>query len=435
MKVLGLVVEYNPFHKGHMHHIKSSIELVKPNYVIAIMSGNFVQRGEPSIIDKFTRTKIALDSGIDVVIELPLVYSIQDANGFAKGSIGLLERSNIITDLVFGSESYDLKSLKYISNILTDQPKKFKKLLKKYLKDGLSFPNARKNAVIEYFTNYVNNDFNINFNSIEKSNDILGLEYINNLNYYNSKITPNLIKRIGSEYNSEIYKGELSSASAIRRMIKNNQLNLIKNSLTINSYERLIEDIQLGKGPIFYEDLNDIIISRLKLIQDPRNILNYWGINEGIEKRIFKAAKNNYYLNDLIKEIKTKRFTFSRIKRTLLSILFNLDKKIIEEANLYGPQYLRVLGFNSNGKNLLSIMKKKCKIPIITTSSKYLNIYKYIKNNTIKSNKRYISDPAIFLNHIEKDFIASDIYTILYKNKNYSLNRPDFINKVIIHKE
>lgn len=218
LKVLGIVVEYNPFHNGHLHHLKEAKTLINPDYTIAVMSGNFVQRGEPAILDKFSRAEIAVNMGVDVVLELPFVYCIQDASGFATGAIGVLERTNVVTDIVFGSESSNLEVLDKISNILYEQPKNFKKLLNKNLKKGLSFPNARKFALVEHLesSNYEHNVLDI----LEQSNDILGLEYLNALKLYNSKIVPHTIQRIKAEYNQKEFTGEISSATAIRNLIE-----------------------------------------------------------------------------------------------------------------------------------------------------------------------------------------------------------------------
>jgi len=242
LNVLGLVVEYNPFHNGHLHHLNASKSLVNSDYVVAVMSGNFVQRGEPAIIDKFSRAEIALKMGIDIVFELPFVYTIQDASGFANGAIGVLERTGVVSDLVFGSESADIEGLSQISDILINQPKEYKKTLNRYLKEGLSFPNARKYALNDYFTQ-ISEEKEI-IEKLEKSNDILGLEYLNALKLYDSKIKPQTIKRIGVNYNEEQYTGEISSATAIRKLIEQGELEKVKAAVPDVSYDILEREIR-----------------------------------------------------------------------------------------------------------------------------------------------------------------------------------------------
>jgi len=214
VRVLGLIVEYNPFHNGHLYHIKKSVELINPDYTVAVMSGNFVQRGEPAIVDKFARTQMALSYGADVVFELPFVYCVQDAGGFACGSIGVLHRTGTVTDIVFGSESSDIGILNEISGILSSQPQEYTIILKKYLKEGLSFPNARKYAILDYLSSKSYPIENIQL--LEKSNDILGLEYLNYLKQYGSSIQAHCIARQGSSYNDETVTSHLASATAVR---------------------------------------------------------------------------------------------------------------------------------------------------------------------------------------------------------------------------
>lgn len=429
LRVLGVVVEYNPFHNGHLHHLNEAKALIAPDYTIAVMSGNFVQRGEPAILDKFSRAEIAVKMGIDVVFELPFVYSIQDANGFARGSIGVLERTRVVTDIVFGSESTDLDGLNKVSEVLINQPKPFKKLLNKYLKEGLSFPNARKYALNEYFQpfNYAQDIVSV----LEQSNDILGLEYLNSLKLYKSDIEPHVIKRVKAKYNQSEFTGEISSATAIRNLIKNNDINKVEQSVPKLSYEILIREIDLGKSPIFFESMREMILAKLRILKK-EDLLNIDGVKEGLDKRFIDCSKRNATLTELIECVKTKRFTLTRVKRTLLKIFFDLKEEQVKLYNRYGPQYLRVLGFTKKGQELLNEIKRVSSYPIITTPSRYKRIYNKLSDEMLSSKKKYQSIPEIYISQIEYDFLASNIYSLLFKNKEFASYEPDKKNQVII---
>jgi predicted nucleotidyltransferase len=223
--------------------------------VVVIMSGNFVQRGEPAIIDKWSRTEAALKNGVDLVIELPFVYSIQDARGFAYGAVSTLDKTGVIDKLVFGSESSKTKELKDIAKVLVNEPNELKTGIKKYLKEGLSFPNARKYALRDY----LKKDTSI----LGRSNDILGLEYIYTLMKLGSRIEPITIKRVGANYNDKELSKIHSSATAIRNHIeKENNLNIDVPKVTKEILQR---EFSKGRGPVFYKDVSDTILTILNI--------------------------------------------------------------------------------------------------------------------------------------------------------------------------
>lgn len=424
MRTLGLIVEYNPFHKGHLYHLKKSIEKTNPSHVVAIMSGNFVQRGEPAIINKFARTKMALNNGIDLVIELPFIFSIQDAGGFANGSIGTLSRLKKIDDLVFGSESNDIELLNEISEILYRKPAFYDSKIKRYLKEGISYPNARKKALLDILKKPEAKEI------IESSNDILGIEYLLYLKKYNSLITPHSIKRIGSNYNEKKLENEISSATAIRESIYENGLNNLKDFVPKKTLTILESEITSKRGPIKIKDIEQIIF--YKLYSSTREELEmYYGVIEGLSKRFLDASKKTNNIYDLIDNVKTKRFTRTRIKRTLLNIIFDIKKDDIKIVNKYGPQYIRVLGFNEKGQDFLSKIKKEIEIPIFTTVSKYEKIKKRIDEKLL-SKEKYKINVEVMDYIFKKDIQASNIYASLYsQTSNKYLETMDYNNIVI----
>jgi predicted nucleotidyltransferase len=424
MKSLGLIVEYNPFHKGHLHHLEKSIEKINPSHIVAVMSGNFVQRGEPALINKFARTEMALENGIDLVLELPFVYSIQDAGGFANGSVGTLSRLKKIDNLVFGSESNNLELLDEIAELLYTKPAYFNSKLKGYLKEGISYPNARKKALLDILKKQEAKEI------IESSNDILGIEYLLHLKKYNSSIIPNTIKRVGSKYNEKNLETEISSATAIRESIFENGLSNLNNFVPEKTLKILGSEITSKRGPIKIKDIEQIVFYNI-YSKTREQLEQYHGVIEGMSKRFLDASKSTKNIYDFIDKVKTKRFTRTRIKRTLLNIVFDIKKEDIKMVNKYGPQYIRVLGFNKKGQEFLSEIKKDIEIPIFTTVSKYESIKKRIDENLL-SNEKYKVNSEVMDYSFKKDVLASNIYTSFYKfdSKKY-LESMDYENQVI----
>ena len=252
MKVIGLITEYNPFHFGHLYHLEKSKKLTGADYSIAIMSGSFVQRGEPSLIDKWTKAKMAIDNGVDLVIELPFIFSSQTAELFAYGSIVLLHKLNIIDYISFGSELDDIDYLKTIADILVEEPSYYKQRLKKYLNMGYSFPVSRSNALEDYFSKFhIENPENIK-NNLKMSNNILAIEYLKSLKIIDSSIKPITIKRIGSSYNEYKLNHRIASATGIRNSILNSNIDSIKDYTPDKSFYHLVDYIDKYKNFNFF---------------------------------------------------------------------------------------------------------------------------------------------------------------------------------------
>jgi len=421
-RVLGLVVEYNPFHYGHLHHLHESIRLINPDYIVAVMSGNFCQRGEPAIVNKFARTRVALMNGVDLVLELPVVYATQDAGGFAIGSVGVLHKSGVVTDMVFGSESGDIDFLRKVANILVNQTPEFQEAFKKQLKLGYSYPNARKYALMDVLNGEVS--------KLSKSNDILGIEYVKSIIQYESSIEPHVIKRMGADYNDEQFKGKFSSASAIRRSIKVGEFEHSKEALPPATYEVLYEEFSKGRGPIFWEDLEFVIGMFRKLKRE--DFEKIYSFNEGLDLRFYEAARESGDLQRFVEMVKAKRFTYSRIRRAILHVLLDMDKERIEKSNALGPQYLRVLGFNSKGRELLKQIKKQSEVPIISTASLYKQVLEDAQKQNMEGKRLWKIDRELFIWQFERDILASDIYTFLYPNKSLRSAGMDFEQPIMM---
>lgn len=428
MKVLGIIVEYNPFHNGHLYHLKNAKELVKPDYTVAVMSGSFCQRGEPAIIDKFSRAQIALLNGVDVVFELPFVYATQDAGGFAKGAIWLLERTNVVTDIAFGSESANIDFLTKIATVMIDQPEPFPRFMKEELKKGHSFPNARKYALLKYFelTKELNSKEVLR---IEKSNDILGVEYIKSLKELKSDIRVHVIKRVGADDRDENFKGRFSSATSIRKMIIDGQWDKVTQAVPETSLKIIARELNEGRGPVTLQQLEQIMLAKVRLTRR-EELQRLYGFNEGIDLRFIQCASKYGELDQFLSCIKTKRFTMSKIRRLLLYALFNVSQEFLSRCNELGPQYLRILGFNNRGRQLLSVIKRKSKIPVLSVCSLYRKVLqKVLKDKT----GRFVVDPELFEKQLLFDVQSTSIHSLLFPNKSErSADRDFHIPPVIV---
>ena len=433
-KVLGIIAEYNPFHNGHLYHLKASKKLTQTDYTVAIISGNFTQRGSTSIIDKWSKTKMALENGIDLVIELPVLYSISSAENFADGAIKILNSLGIIDYLSFGSETSDIDILKNISEILYNEPIDYKKLLTKELDKGLSFPKARENALLGYIKSSSNNikfDIEKYTNIISSPNNILGIEYLKALKKYQSNIKPICIERTGTNYNSTDISTKnsiannsicndltaIGSATAIRGLIKSKDYETIKDLVPSSSYSLLmaclndgyiVPDLNIFEKEIFY------ILRKMSV----EEIANLTDVSEGLEFSIKKAANSCNNIDDFLNIVKSKRYTVTRLQRILLYVLLNISKKDIELSKKIEKPYVRILGFNENGKRLVSqIALNHPEITLITS------VKKFIDSN---SNK----DLQIMF---DKDIFATDVYSLGFENN--SFGNLDFKNGIIKYKK
>lgn len=370
MNITGIVVEYNPFHNGHLYHLNETKKATNCDGIIAVMSGNFIQRGSPAILDKWNRAKSALLNGVDLVLELPTIYSISSAEFFAYGATSLLEGIHVVDNICFGSELGNIDILLKISNILQEEPLIFKENLKFFMDKGMSFPYAREKSLINFM---LKEDDSFEFNNLLcLSNNILAIEYCKNLFKINSTIKPFTIKRKGSSYNSLHLKNNLSSATAIREYIRNNK-NLDKLveviPKTVLTSLKNFQNEQY-KTP-FEEDMFTYI--KYKHFSNMGSIENLPDVSEGIHNRIYKALDTSNSLKEAINMIKTKRYTYTRISRILCQYFLGMDMINSDKLRREPCPYARILGFNKKGRDILKLMKKHSNIPIINKVPNKIN--------------------------------------------------------------
>ena len=410
MSVLGLITEHNPFHNGHLHHLNQSKKVTGCEFSVCVMSGNFIQRGEPALIDKWERAKMALKAGVDLVIELPTVYAIGTAELFAFGAVKILDALGIVNSICFGSESGNLDFLDKTASILVEEPTEFKIALKKHLDSGITFPKARERALVEFTEN-------IEIAKIMKSsNNILGIEYLKALKKIGSSIVPYTVPRIENEYNSAALSGEISSATSIRKkLVESDGIEAIKAAVPQTTFEILSEVFSHGKGPVFSSHFDELVIGTIRKME-LNEIRNVFDVNEGLENRIKKAVSKASSIQELVKLIKTKRYTQTRIQRILFHLFLGIDKQIYSElSKVGGPQYIRVLGFNKNGKSLLREAKKKASLPIITKLANHID-----------------TGNAVLDQMLKYDIVATDLYTLVYQNSTFKMGNCDFTHGVVI---
>ncbi len=399
---LGLITEYNPFHYGHLHHLNKSKKITNNKDTIVVMSGNFTQRGEPAIYDKYLRTNMALQNGVDMVIELPTLYSTSSAEFFARETINILNKCGIVDSVCFGSECGNISELKKISSFFVEEKKgmnpDYKNVLNKYLKEGINYPTAR-NRAYEYF--FGNNEI------LSSPNNILGIEYLKALEEQNSSINPFTINRIKSDYNSTEIEGIITSATSIRNSLHKNNISELKkcmpnanliNNVTFSDYNKL--------STVFHYIVHNLESNELGNILD---------ITEGLENRIVNIANETFLLSNIINKVKTKRFTLTKIQRAILHIILNIQKSTFEYYNqLGGTPYVRVLGFNKEKQYLLKQLTQKSELPVITNLKNAKNILNNDAYNLLCSEIKY-----------------TDIYnlTVNKYKKNYELSQSLVINK------
>lgn len=363
--------------------------------------------GSTSIIDKWEKTKIALLNGVDLVIELPLLYSISSAENFADGAIKILNSLGIIDYLSFGSETSDISILDKIANILCSEPKEYKISLSSELKKGLSFPKARENALLKYL-NTIQNYSNI----LSSPNNILGIEYLKAIKKYKSTIKPICIPRLETQHNSENFSNNIASSTAIRYLIKNNNFDIVKKLLPLQTYSILIQNIENGHFiPDLYTFEKEIIYVLRKMSID--EIANLPDVSEGLEFSIKNATNLCNNITELLNIVKSKRYTQTRIQRILLYALLGITKKTMEISKNTIP-YIRILGFNENGRQLVSeISNKNPELQLITSVKKFFD-------NNMNENLDKL---------LHTDIFATNIYTIGFENN--SLSNLDFKNGII----
>lgn len=346
MKVAGIIAEYNPFHSGHAY-LAEKARMAGHTHTVAVMSGNFVQRGEPALMHHSVRTKAALECGIDLVLQLPCVYAVSSAQSFAGAGVEILNALGLVDSLVFGSECGNANDI--VNTAKAVYGEEIKEHLSAELEKGISFASARENALRKINPAYAD--------IIQSPNNILGVEYAAAIEKIGSNIVPVTFERIGAAHDSEAEVNGIASASAIRKMIQ-------KGERISDFVPEKAADIY-GNAPLSdAKQIENAVLYRMK-ISTARELANAPDVSEGIENRIVSAAKQASTLDELYSLAKTKRYSHARIRRIVINHFLTVTAN---DLRIPVP-YIRVLGFNSRGAELLKIAKKTAALPVITKAS------------------------------------------------------------------
>lgn len=371
MRTVGLIVEYNPLHNGHYYHYQQSKKVTGADSAICIMSGHFLQRGEPAVVNKWARAEMALRMGADLVLELPVAFSAQPAEWFAYGAVSALDATGIVDSLCFGCESGGIDWLKAAADKLHQEPEELARLLQLELKKGMPYPAAYSKAVSHLLPGAKEEE-------LAKPNNTLGLHYVIALRRLQSRIEPFAITRTKAEFNqANITDNRIASATAIRRILMTDRsLTGIRPFVPAATLEIMTREWKAGRGPVDWERFAKPLLLQL-MHHSPEQLTSFHEVTEGLEHRIRKALADlrpdtdgdaaQALVETLIDKLKTKRYTRTKLQRTLLRILLNHSKQDLSPETLrQGVPYLRVLGFSPKGQELLKRMKKTAKVPIVT---------------------------------------------------------------------
>ena len=427
MKIVGLITEYNPFHNGHLHHIREALRIAGADTAIVVMSGDYVQRGVPAIMPKRLRAEMALKCGAAAVFELPVCYATGSAEYFAMGAVSLLDRLGIVDSLCFGSECNNLGVLSRIADLLLSEPGEYRVLLKKHLRGGLPYPAARMRAISEYLC-----DPDIS-SIVSDPNNILGIEYLKALKRLNSPIRPFTIQRAGAHYHDRELSGDhLSSASAIRSLLAysgsalqtdhtggtfedssfSGILNELEDQVPSCCLE-LLKDYHRVSYPVYQNDFS--IILKYKLLNKrPEHLLRYMDVSEELANRICSRLDNYFNYKQFCDLLKTREITQTRVNRALLHIMLGIKKSDESEyINSGFHYYARLLGCRKDKEKLLSYISTKSTLPLLARLSADSSL------------------PAAGQKMLRNDILASNLYASVVTDKYKTAYQNEYRQRII----
>lgn len=356
MKILGLIVEYNPFHLGHLYHLQQAKLKVEPDATIAVMSGSFTQRGEPAIIDKWARAQMALEAGVDLVLELPVAWATQSAPNFAAGAVRLLAATGV-TDICFGSELGELSPLEAVTTLLLEETPVYQQALHAGLSQGHSFAAAQGLALAKALPQ-------IDPGLFKQPNNTLAIKYLLAIKQYELPIKSHTIKRLGAYHSTDLTQA-MPSATAIRQLIMANQ---VVQGMPAAAAAILQQRLQKGQGPVSWQQLAPYLFYQLR--SQSRAAMDEWPeASEGLGERLWLAARHTNNWDELMRQVKTRRFPLTRLQRLATYILLGLNLAQLERINVaLPPPYLRVLALNTASSAIRSLLKTS-QLPVIYSAA------------------------------------------------------------------
>ncbi len=354
MRIVGLITEYNPFHNGHLYHLQESLRLADADASVAVMSGHFLQRGEPALVDKWVRSEMALAAGVDLVLELPFPFACNSAPYFAQGAIQTLNGLGVVDALCFGSETGKIEPLQTVSRLLVEQSATITSATQKLLRTGVSYPVARAEVLAEM-------EPSLSKEMLASPNNILGIEYLKALQTTTSEIQPFTLKRLGAAYHSTDIVGPIASATGIRKLIgeKSGVDDLIPSSCC-----EILKSALAGERSLNYDRVFDAL--QAFLLQEMESLSEIYQVEEGLGQRLVDASMTATSYPDLVDAIKSRQWTQTRIQRILSYVLLQITRSEMASYLDCGPLYLRVLGATEQGRKILAKSRKKRSLPMIS---------------------------------------------------------------------
>lgn len=440
MKIVGIIAEYNPFHNGHAYQIEKIRETTGADYIIAAMSGDFTQRGEPAIIDKYARAQMALSCGVDLVVELPVLWAVSSAESFARAGVCLFDQMGCVDELCFGAETGNVPLLSLVADILAEEPDAYKEILVSCLKDGKAFPLARATALEQYLSAV---DFNSNVSPVTDSlklqelsdilsapNNILAIEYLKSLKLCHSNIHPHPILRNGAGYHNTDISAPNASASAIRSVLKSVSATpdaacksdhnecfweqSLKHTMPVEAFNVFSD--YLKHFPYMGADDFSQILGYLLLTSSAESLSSFVDCNYEIARRLKKNLFSFSSVEQFTELNKSRDITYTRMSRVFMHMLLQMKTSdLILAKNCNYVPYIRPLGFRKSSSGVLSQLKKHSAIPVI---GKLANAPKYLSSNA--------------LSLLEKDIFAANLYEQILAQKKGILPRNEFTREIVL---
>jgi predicted nucleotidyltransferase len=396
MKTVALITEYNPFHNGHLHHLQESQRLAGAEVAVAVMSGHFLQRGEPALLDKWTRTRMALAAGVDVVIELPFPWACNSAPTFASGAVQCLDALGGVDALCFGSESGSIIELQAAADLLLEYAGRIKAETAKSLRQGVNYPTARAQVVSALGDQRT-------AELLSSPNNILGIEYLKALHVSASPIQPLTLERIGAGYHDEQACGEIASATGIRKRLVSGEE--VGGYLPQACRQLLADAVATGEtaddGLFFHLLLGQLLLGSEELSQ-------IYLVDNGLDQRLFEKARRSSDLEALISETKSRQLTRTRIQRILCYVFNQVRRVEMEELLEAGPLYLHLLGYSQQGQKFLSANRKACRLPMVQN---YSRVFSQLKRFYGATTDRYRLAELM----VEQEVRVSRLYSLLVR--------------------
>lgn len=411
MRVVGLVTEYNPFHNGHLHHLRESLRVTGAEGSVAVMSGHFLQRGEPALVDKWVRTEMALAAGVDLVFELPFAFACNSAPHFARGAIRSLHALGVVDSLCFGSESGVLHDLQGVASVLVERQDELARLTAARLREGVNYPTARAEVVAGLLGQGP-------AEVLSSPNNILGIEYLKALRDAASRIVPDTIKRLGAGYHDTDVSGQVASATGIRQMIAEGKV--VDFWLPEACRKILNETLQAGR----HLDAKRLFIAlQSHLLQEPEMFRDVYLVDDGIDRRISLAALQAGSFADLVSGIKSRHWTQTRIQRTMMYILLQIKATEMQAFLQAGPLYLRLLGSSERGRKIIARARRRKSLPLIADPARATNTLRKFYRN--RSTSLQLAEEMLSL-----DLRATRIYGLLQRQSTGEYLNQDYYQTV-----